>query len=155
LERVDVIEDFKAEYGKGRKLASVNRALGVLRHAINWGMGRTPAVFERSPFFRFGVKIRAHGETRRDRRIRADEEGRLLAAAERMNTPEHVFSGAAMQDRFVCAIDTACRRGEILRVQNRHVDWETCRIAIPAENAKSGKAKTYPVPARRQARRDS
>jgi hypothetical protein len=53
LERVEVIEEFKLAFGKGRKVATVNRTLAVLRHAINWGMGRSPAVFERSPFFRF------------------------------------------------------------------------------------------------------
>jgi hypothetical protein len=77
VERVEVIEDFKLAYGKGRTVATVNRTLGVLRHAINWGMGRSPAVFQRSPFFRFGVKIKTKAETRRDRRVLADEEQRL------------------------------------------------------------------------------
>ena len=61
-----------------------------------------------------------------------------------MNAPEHGFAGAARHDGIVCAIDTARRRGEILRIQNHHVDWETCQIAIPAENAKSGKARRIP-----------
>lgn len=83
LERVDVIEDFKSAYGKDRKLSSVNRTLGVLRHAINWGMGRSPAVFQRSPFSRFGVKIKTKAETRRDRRVLPDEEQRLLSRRQR------------------------------------------------------------------------
>ena len=42
LERTDTIEDFKREYGKTRSLVAVNRTLGILRHAMNWGRGRTP-----------------------------------------------------------------------------------------------------------------
>ena len=37
LERTDTIEDFKREYGQTRSLAAVNRTLGILRHAMNWG----------------------------------------------------------------------------------------------------------------------
>jgi hypothetical protein len=50
LERTDTIEDFKREYGKTRSLVAVNRTLGILRHAMNWGRGRTPAIFVASPF---------------------------------------------------------------------------------------------------------
>ena len=40
LEKPADISRFKAEYRQGRKLATVNRALGVLRAAINWGRSR-------------------------------------------------------------------------------------------------------------------
>ena len=52
LERTETIEDFKREYGKTRSIAAVNRTLGILRHAINWGRGRTPAIFTAAPFHR-------------------------------------------------------------------------------------------------------
>ena len=35
LERIDPIEDFKRAYGETRSVASVNRTLAILRHAIN------------------------------------------------------------------------------------------------------------------------
>jgi integrase len=144
LERVEVIEEFKIAFGKGRTIATVNRTLGVLRHAINWGMGRSPAVFERSPFFRFGVKIKTKGETRRDRRILPEEEERLLNAADLMDSPEHGFVGSAMRDRMMGALDTGCRRGEMLLIRNRHIDWHSHQISIPAENAKDGEARRIP-----------
>ena len=65
LERIDPIEDFKREYGATKSTASVNRTLAILRHAINWGRGRTPAIFTTSPFHRFGVKIKTKTETKR------------------------------------------------------------------------------------------
>ncbi len=92
LERTGTIEDFKREYGKTRSIASVNRTLGILRHAMNWGRGRTPPIFTGSPFHRFGVKIKTRGETKRDRRITPEEERRLLEAADKLNCVEHAFA---------------------------------------------------------------
>src|SRR2546426_3739498 len=144
LERTDTIEDFKREYGEIRSLVAVNRTLGILRHAMNWGRGRTPAVFVASPFHRFGIKIKTQGETKRDRRIMPDEEGRLLTAADKLNCVEHAFAGAQMCDRIIGALETACRRGEMLKIQNRHVLWDTHQIIIPAEHAKDAESRRIP-----------
>ncbi|MGE3955549.1 MAG: tyrosine-type recombinase/integrase [Vicinamibacterales bacterium] len=144
LERTDTIEDFKRQYGESRSLAAVNRTLGILRHAMNWGRGRTPAIFTASPFHRFGVKIRTKGETKRDRRIAPDEEQRLLKAADKLNRVEHAFAGAQMRDRIVGALETACRLGEMLKIQNRHVLWATHQIIIPAEHAKDAESRRIP-----------
>jgi integrase len=144
LERTDTIEDFKREYGKTRSLVAVNRTLGILRHAMNWGRGRTPAIFMASPFHRFGVKIKTKGETKRDRRIAPDEERRLLEAADKLNCAEHAFAGAQMRDRIVGALETACRLGEMLKIQNRHVLWDTHQIVIPAEHAKDAESRRIP-----------
>jgi integrase len=144
LERTDTIEDFKREYGQARSLAAVNRTLGILRHAMNWGRGRTPPVFVASPFHRFGVKIKTKGEAKRDRRIGPDEEQRLLAAAVTLNCTEHGFAGAPMRDRIVGALETGCRLGEMLKIQNRHVLWDTHQIIIPAEHAKDAESRGIP-----------
>ncbi len=144
LERTDTIEDFKREYGKTRSLVAVNRTLGILRHAMNWGRGRTPAIFMASPFHRFGVKIKTKGETKRDRRITLDEERRLLEAADKLNCAEHAFAGAQMGDRIVGALETACRLGEMLKIQNRQVLWDTHQIIIPAAHAKDAESRRIP-----------
>jgi integrase len=144
LERTDTIEDFKRDYGQTRSLAAVNRTLGILRHAMNWGRGRTPPIFVASPFHRFGVKIKTKGETKRDRRIAPDEERRLLEAADKLNCAEHAFAGAQMRDRIVGALETACRLGEMLKIQNRHVLWDTHQIIIPAEHAKDAESRRIP-----------
>jgi integrase len=144
LERTDTIEDFKREYGQSRSLAAVNRTLGILRHAMNWGRGRTPPIFVASPFHRFGVKIKTKGETKRDRRIEPDEEQRLLEAADKLNCAEHAFAGAQMRDRIVGALETGCRLGEMLKIQNRHVLWDTHQIIIPAEHTKDAESRRIP-----------
>src|SRR2546427_6021294 len=43
-----------------------------------------------------------------------------------------------MRDRIIGALETGCRLGEMLKIQNRHVFWNTHRISIPAEHAKDG-----------------
>ena len=86
-----------------------------------------------SPFHRFGVTIRTKDETKRDRRIAFAEENALLDAALAVNSEEHRWVGESMHDRIIGAIETCCRQGEMLRIQNRHVDWERHQIAIPAD----------------------
>jgi integrase len=144
LERTETIEDFKREYAKTRSIAAVNRTLAILRHAINWGRGRTPAIFTASPFHRFGVKIKTKAETKRDRRITPDEERKLLEAADKLNCVDHAFAGAQMRDRIVGGLETACRLGEMLKIQNRHVLWDTHQIIIPAEHAKDAESRRIP-----------
>jgi integrase len=144
LERPETIEDFKHEYGKTRSVAAINRTLAILRHAINWGRGRTPAIFTASPFHRFGIKIKTKVETKRDRRVTPDEERTLLQAADKLNRGEHAYAGAQMRDRIIGALETGCRLGEMLKIQNRHVLWATHQISIPAEHAKDAESRRIP-----------
>ena len=144
LEKVEPIQRFKASYRQGRAIATVNRALGALRGAINWGRFKDPPLLMNSPFHRFGITIRTKDETKRDRRIASAEEKALLDAALAMNSEEHKWVGGAMHDRIIGAIETCCRQGEMLRIQNRHVDWERHQIAIPGAHAKDSENRRVP-----------
>ncbi len=144
LEKPADIARFKAEFRKGRKVATVNRALATLRAAINWGRFQDPPLLATTPFHRFGVSIKAKDETKRDRRLHRDEEQRLLAACLTMNTAEHKWSGPGMHDRLIGALETCCRQGEMLRIQNRHVDWSQHQVVIPAANAKDAENRRIP-----------
>jgi integrase len=136
LEKPPEVLRFKAAYRKGREVATVNRALSTLRAAINWGRFQDPPYLATTPFHRFGVTIRTKEEIKRDRRIGLREEQALLAASGQMGGAEHKYVGSAMHDRIIGALETCCRRGEMLRIQNRHVDWERHQIAIPGRHAK-------------------
>ena len=144
LEKPADIARFKAEFRKGREVATVNRALGTLRAAINWGRFQDPPLLAVTPFHRFGVNIKVKDETKRDRRVHRDEEQRLLAACLTMNTAEHKWSGPGMHDRLIGALETCCRQGEMLRIQNRHVDWSQHQIVIPAANTKDAENRRIP-----------
>jgi integrase/recombinase XerD len=103
-----------------------------------------PAIFIASPFHRFGVKIKTKVETKRDRRITPNEEQNLLEVADKLNRAEHAFAGAQMRDRIVGTLETGCRLGEMLKVQNHNVHWDTHQISIPAEHAKGAESRRIP-----------
>jgi integrase len=144
LERSADILRFKAVYRKGRQVATVNRALSILRAAINWGRFQDPPYLTTTPFHRFGVNIKVKEETKRDRRIGLQEEQALLAACSEMTGAEHKCVGSSMHDRIIGALETCSRQGEMLRIQNRHVDWERHQIAIPADHAKDRENRRIP-----------
>ena len=101
------------------------------------GNGAKPAALKESPFHRFGVRMNNKAETMRDRRLLREEEKLLLdSALQKMNTGEHLFVGALLHDRIIGALELWCRRGEMLLIQNKRVNWETCQIGILGTTAK-------------------
>jgi integrase len=144
LEKPAEVLRFKAAYRRGHEVATVNRALSALRAAINWGRFQDPPYLTTTPFHRFGVNIKTKEETKRDRRIGTVEEQALLAACSEMNGAEHKCVGASMHDRIIGALETCCRQGEMLRIQNRRVDWEQHQIAIPGRTAKDRENRRIP-----------
>jgi integrase len=147
LEEPDEINQFKtdSEYAEDVEIATMHRVLETLRAAMNWGMAQTPPLFNRSPFHRFGVRLNKKAETSRDRRLTRDEERRLLdTALQKMNTPEHQYAGALLHDRIIAALELCCRRGEMLMIQNKRVNWETCQIGIPGATTKDKENRRIP-----------
>jgi integrase len=147
LEWPDEINRFKTEsdYADEVELATIHRALETLRASINWGMAQTPPLFNKSPFHRFGVRMQKKAETSRDRRLSRDEERKLLdTALNRMNGAEHGFVGALLHDRIIGALELCCRRGEMLLIQNKRINWDTCQIGIPGATAKDRENRRIP-----------
>jgi integrase len=147
LEEPDEINRFKSgsDYAKRVELATIHRTLETLRAAMNWRMAQTPPLFKKSPFHRFGVRMNKKGETVRDRRLSREEEKKLLdAALQKMNTPEHQFVGPLLHDRIIGALELCCRRGEMLLIQNKRVNWETFQIGIPGATAKDKENRRIP-----------
>jgi integrase len=147
LEEPDEINRFKttSDYAEDVEVASVHRVLETLRAAINWGMAQTPPLFAKSPFHRFGVRLNKKAETVRDRRLSRDEEKRLLdTALQQMNTGAHQYVGELLHDRIIGALELVCRRGEMLLIQNKRVNWDTCQIGIPGATAKDKENRRIP-----------
>jgi integrase len=114
------IEDFVADLKKPRVVnglgerkltpASINRTLGLLRHMLNWAVGRE--YLDRTPFRRgTEVLIRLEREdNKRRRRLSEEEEAALLAVA----SPH-------LRSMIIAALDTGMRRGEMLALRfGRH-----------------------------------
>lgn len=147
LEVPDEVNALKTEsdYAEAVAMATVHRALELLRAAMNWGMAQTPPLFKKSPFHRFGVRMNKKLETTRDRRLTREEEQRLLdTALQKMNVGEHQFAGPLLHDRIIGAIELVCRRGEMLLIQNRRVNWDTCQIGIPGATTKDKENRRVP-----------
>jgi integrase len=145
LEDPDEVNRFKAEYGEDVEIASVHRALERLRAAMNWGIAQTPPLFNKSPFHRFGVRLNKKAEIIRDRRVPREEEKRLLdTALGVMNTAAHRHVGEMLHNRIVGALELCCRRGEMLLIQNKRVNWDTCQIGIPGATAKDRENRRIP-----------
>lgn len=147
LEEPDEINRFKADsdWAEDVELASVHRVLERLRAAMNWGIAQTPPLFSRSPFHRFGVRLNKKAEVVRDRRLSRDEEKRLLdTALGVMNTAPHQYVGEMLHDRIIGALELCCRRGEMLLIQNKRINWDTCQIGIPGATAKDKENRRIP-----------
>ena len=53
-------------------------------------------------------------------------------------------TGDEMRDRIIGALDSGCRRGEMMKIQNKHVDWQHRWIRILKENSKTEVARVIP-----------
>ncbi len=147
LEDPDEINRFKAssDYAEELEIASIHCVLERLRAAMNWGLAQTPPLFTKSPFHRFGVRMNKKAETVRDRRVSREEEKRLLdTALHKMNDGVHMFVGELLHDRIIGALELCCRRGEMLLIQNKRVNWDTHQIGIPGATAKDKENRRIP-----------
>jgi hypothetical protein len=64
--------------------------------------------------------------------------------ADKINCAEHGYAGALMRDRIIGAIESGCGLGEMLKIQNRHVLWDTHQSSIPAAHAKDAESRRIP-----------
>ena len=138
------IEDFVADLKKprvvnsidGRTLspASINRTLGLLRHMLNWAVGRE--YLDRTPFRRgTEVLVRLEREdNKRRRRLSEEEEAALLAVA----SPH-------LRSMIIAALDTGMRRGEMLALRFGDIDWKRRLIVLRGVTTKSRRTRVVPI----------
>jgi integrase len=115
-----------------------NRLLTRLQHLFTWAIGE--GLVDQTPFKRNGVlviKLNQKAEDPRSRRLVGDEEARLVAAA-----------GPHLQALIMAALETGCRRGELLSMQWGQVDLKRGTIFLPAEKTKTHEDRTVPITAR-------
>jgi len=83
------------------------------------------------------VKMDGAAETPRHRRLDGDEEQRLL----KHSTPY-------LQDVIVAALETGCRRGELLSLTWADVRDDYGHMLLRADNTKTGEARAVPITAK-------
>jgi len=124
---------------KGRNVVggpvAANRDLQLLRAAFNWAI-RTGQVKE-TPF-KIGTvtAVKLSTEMARSRRLQGDEAERLLKAC-----------GTHLRAVVEAALETGCRRGELLGMQWSQVQMEPPKpnLWLPAHKTKTARARRVPI----------
>ena len=138
------VEDFIAELRKPRQVdgqpettlkpASVNRSLEILRHMFNWAVGRE--YIDRTPF-RTGSETLIRPlleDNKRCRRVSEEEEQQLLASPPPL-----------LRALIIVALDTGTRRGAMLALRFKDIDWKRCLIVLRGPTTKSGRTRLVPI----------
>ncbi len=148
------IEDFKAKRLKEpskrgeRSITDVNRALELLRTIMSFAVRSD--WLSKSPFDRGNPLISRADEVKRERVLTFEEESRLLdvCTGERLMT--YLRKGKEIQAKrkggreylkalVIVALDTAMRKGELLKLQWKDVNFPIRLITVTAMNSKTSK----------------
>src|SRR5262249_45978355 len=130
-----------AQRAAGRAASTLNHLVQVIKAAFRWAVRK--GYLSRSPISdESALKRTKHAQ--RTRRLTPDEETKLLAAAGALTRG----AGVRLSGLIVAALETGCRRGELLRLQWGDVNLAEKELTIRAENAKDRDVRTIPISAR-------
>jgi integrase len=121
-----------------RRIASVNRELELLRAILNFAIQNECLI--KNPFTLATGIISKAAEVHRERVLSFDEEQDLLEVC--------VGRKAHLRPLLICALDTAMRRGEILKMCWKDIDFTKREIYIPQTNTKTEVARVVGITAR-------
>jgi integrase len=128
----------RAAAAKGGRVGA-DRALKRLRHLFNWAIEK--GYVEHTPFRRHGVTVvHFRRDEARTRRLEPGEEARLI---------EH--ASPFMQALIVAALETGCRRGELLGLRWRDVKAEVGVLLLPGAITRTGEPRDVPMTQRLKA----
>ena len=131
-------KDPKAELRCTRSVASVNRELALLRRMLNVALQE--GWIRRNPMHAGDSLICVAAEHKRERILTFDEERRLLDAC--TGRREH------LRPIIIAALETGMRRGELLKMKWRDIDFERRIIVVRAFNTKTMRAREVGISAR-------
>lgn len=147
------LEEFKTEKlkentvrDKPRSISDVNRHLAQMRIILKFAVRNE--WLARSPFELGDPLISLADEVKRDRTLTAEEEKRLLAACEGERTITYKRYGKeitatikvrrdVLKSFLILAFDTAMRKGELLKLQWKEVDFTSRLITVLETNSKT------------------
>lgn len=134
LKRSDVRAYIDLRRNDGVANATINREIGLLSAAINYARRQwdwdIPNNVE-------GMRLKE--PEGRVRSLTEDEARRLTEVADRATRSPHLAD-------FIClALNTGCRRGELLNLRWDQVDFKTNLILLEGKNTKSGRRRSVPM----------
>jgi integrase len=131
----DVIELFFAGLrSEGLAASTRNKYIQFVKAMFRWATKK--AYLARNPTAESEV-LKREQHARRDRRLEPDEETKLL---------EH--AGPHLQRLIIAALESSCRRGELLSLTWRDVNLEQREMTIRAERTKTGVGRVLTISAR-------
>lgn len=136
----DAIKQFQ-ELRRAAGVVAMNRDIGALRAVFNWALRE--GLIEQTPFRRGHVNVIARGpEAKRSRRLHPGEADRLLAVC-----------GDHLRAIVTAALETGCRRGELLTLQwaNVRLDGPRPAIILTAAKTKTRTLREIPISSRLRA----
>lgn len=125
--------------GNQRTIAGVQRELELLRRILNFA--KSESWILENPFEKGAPLINKADESHRERILSIAEEARLLSACNRPSR-EH------LRLAILAALDTAGRKGELLALRWRNVDFINRTITFETKTTKTLKQRQVPLSAR-------
>ena len=113
-----------------RSISDVHRVLSLLRTVLTYGYQKE--WLTRNPFSKGKGLIEMSQEVPRDRVLSIDEQRALLGACQ-SKYRRHIYP------IILTALDSGCRRGELLKLTWRDVDLEKGTLRVVAMNTKTNK----------------
>lgn len=123
----------QTQYNRQRSLSCVHRELALLRRMLNIALRESWLL--KNPFTAGESLISLADEKKRERILTQEEETRLLMACDNHSrrTP--------LRALLICALDTGMRKGEMLKLRWRDLDFNSRTIYIRAMNTKTLRAR--------------
>lgn len=138
----DELEAFHAaQRAAGRAASTLNHLVQVLKAAFRWAARK--GYLARSPISDDSALKRVK-VAQRTRRLTPDEETNLLAAAGGLTRG----AGVRLSGLIIAALETGCRRGELLNLRWADVNVTDREITIRGETAKDRTVRTVPISSR-------
>jgi integrase len=145
----DDLEHVFAALRSSRAASTRNHYLQTIKSLEKWG--RRKGYLSR-PWLSEFTSLKREKHARRDRRFAPDELGK--DGKVRVPGEERRLLAAAnpwLQRLIIAALETGCRRGELLSLQWQDVSLTRNELTIRAEKAKDGDRRTLPISARLKA----
>ena len=147
IARTRVIE-YRKVRAKQVKPATVNREVALLRHMFNVAIDQSLVALNPA---RGGPGLRAFKESRRTRYLEMDGIASLLAAIDARiakNSDNDLRASAKKHWQYlraavVIALHTGMRKGEILTLRWKQINWEKSRVEL--EKTKNGDPRRIPM----------
>ena len=128
---------------RGYAASTVNHYVQTVKSVEKWAVrkGHLPL-----PWLSPGTSVRRRKHAQRNRRLQPDvldEKGRVKTPGEERRLL--AVAGPWLQRVIIAALDTGCRRGELLALQWADVSLAKGELTVRAENAKSRRRRALPI----------